>query len=425
MTPAFLSDPRVSRPSSIAETTRVPITPEVIQQFFSIQLGRRGWREERIVPKNKGGLKLLIPCLKDGISARFMSQDRIPAPTFANWLLMDVPRAQGFHLSEVSVLVVAAPDVEMIIQSGTPVQELFTTDHAEAQLQDLLPVPHLSPFAIIQASLIPAQMTVEHLTADPRLLTTGEGLVKSLEFPPEYYQAGVSILSYFGEVLRQKHPEVGAKVRIEQDGYTVRLHIVSSKGDIETIEATLQQYAMVVSGQAPPEQLLSERWQVLALENKLEVVLMELRQSDRLRRFEKQSHSKQLKAAQQDNERLRQLIGEQIKLSRDAHQLLDAQQQSTERLLLAQITQSGAIIQELIREAGANTQLKRSLELIEAKLQSGIGPADETQVTAALMAIQHASPGMYERLRAGLVNTMYGVSGNYVFAWIQAIEKLL
>lgn len=55
-------------------------------------------------------------------------------------------------------------------------------------------------------------------------------LVKAIEFPPEYQQAGVGILSYFGTYLREQYPEEKAKVKIEQDGLTVRqlLTLVSS-----------------------------------------------------------------------------------------------------------------------------------------------------------------------------------------------------
>jgi hypothetical protein len=76
-------------------------------------------------------------------------------------------------------------------------------------------------------------------------------IVRNIEFAPEHFQAGVAILSYFGTVLRQKHPHTKATVRIEQDGLAVRLVIVSPDNETEVIEKTLSDYGLVMSGRMP------------------------------------------------------------------------------------------------------------------------------------------------------------------------------
>ena len=58
-----------------------------------------------------------------------------------------------------------------------------------------------------------------------------DNIIRSIEFAPEYHQSGLAILSYFGQVLRDKYPETKAKVTIEQDGLTVRMIIETPEGE--------------------------------------------------------------------------------------------------------------------------------------------------------------------------------------------------
>jgi hypothetical protein len=60
-----------------------------------------------------------------------------------------------------------------------------------------------------------------------------------MEFPREYHQAVVGLLSYFSAVLKEKYPQQNATVRIEQIGTTVRLIVESEDGSREIIERAL------------------------------------------------------------------------------------------------------------------------------------------------------------------------------------------
>src|SRR5262249_18064385 len=48
---------------------------------------------------------------------------------------------------------------------------------------------------------------------------------RAIEFPPEYKQAGIGILSYFSEVLAKKYPNEDIRVSILQAGNKVTLRI--------------------------------------------------------------------------------------------------------------------------------------------------------------------------------------------------------
>lgn len=81
---------------------------------------------------------------------------------------------------------------------------------------------------------------------------------KSIEFPPEHYQAGVNILSYFGTYLRKNYPSTDARVRIEQDGIKVRLIIETIDGSKEIVEKAIHDYGMMVYGEVTPESVVHD-----------------------------------------------------------------------------------------------------------------------------------------------------------------------
>ena len=64
-------------------------------------------------------------------------------------------------------------------------------------------------------------------------------------------------------------------VRIEQEGFTVRMIIRTSEGHRETVEHTLEAYGLVVAEIMLPEELLSDPYHVLELKHKLELTQTE------------------------------------------------------------------------------------------------------------------------------------------------------
>jgi hypothetical protein len=89
-------------------------------------------------------------------------------------------------------------------------------------------------------------------------------------------------LSYFSHILSVKYPNQNIKVKIEQEGLLLRMIIDIPDGKPEIIEKTFTDYIMVISRQLPPESLLSDPFEVMALKNKLEIAELELRQAKEL-----------------------------------------------------------------------------------------------------------------------------------------------
>jgi polyhydroxyalkanoate synthesis regulator phasin len=133
-------------------------------------------------------------------------------------------------------------------------------------------------------------------------------IVRSIEFPPEYREAGTSILMYFNHVLKLKYPDVKVKVRIEQDGLILRMIIHTPSGHKESVERTIQEYGMVVTGQLPAELFLSDPFEVMALKNKLEIASLELRQTRELLNFTQNNSQKRVESLEVEVDRLHRLI---------------------------------------------------------------------------------------------------------------------
>lgn len=125
---------------------------------------------------------------------------------------------------------------------------------------------------------------------------------RSIEFPPEYKQAGVSILNYFSEVLEKKYPEAKATVQIKQDGLKVTMTIDPVNGDPETIEKTLDEYGLVVTGKMAPEVFTDDKHMIMELKQELRIAKL---------RIETQKDLLQDKSAQVD--KLLSIVGDAVK----------------------------------------------------------------------------------------------------------------
>lgn len=94
---------------------------------------------------------------------------------------------------------------------------------------------------------------------------------RSIVFPPEYHQAGLGILNYFASYISERYPEQKAKVKIEQDGLTVRMTVESELGSKEVIERALHEYELIVSGSVDPRELIANELKIIELKSELRI----------------------------------------------------------------------------------------------------------------------------------------------------------
>jgi len=134
-----------------------------------------------------------------------------------------------------------------------------------------------------------------------------------IEFPPEYKQAGVSILSYFSEIIRQKYPESEATVQIKQDGLKVTMTIDPADGEREIVEKTLNDYGLVITGKMTPEEFFPDNpIQVLKLQNELDIATMKLQQEKRIHELAEKQYGNRIQSLEEEVSWLRRTIGAAI-----------------------------------------------------------------------------------------------------------------
>lgn len=193
---------------------------------------------------------------------------------FHRWLFSQ--GALAVRYAQVRIPVLVAPMREFERREDRPARTLGSLSYFEYlkdQLETLAPLSSTFPFLILgvsdQTLLLPPPIT--ELPSDPNITTERLVIDRCIEFPPEYHQAGLGILNYFGTFLRENYPDREAKVRIEQQGLTVRMTVETTDGNVETIEKALRDYELVVTGKVKPEAITANEKVILDMRNELRI----------------------------------------------------------------------------------------------------------------------------------------------------------
>nr|WP_198981142.1 hypothetical protein [Herbaspirillum sp. ASV7] len=228
-------------------------------------------------------------------------------------------------------------------------------------------------------------------------------IVRELTFPPEYQQAGLSILNYFSVILNDKYPDIPVTVSIQQEPEKVTLLIKFPDGSQETISKTLTEYGLVVAGKMTPDNLVGEGLKALALQQKLELAQLEVKQTRDLLRLQEQYSTSRIESLESQVENLYSLLGKEF-ASREKLQ--------TGLMDLATQLVGGAI------GPGAVSLLQ--------SLSSAIGDKNAERTKVVLEDIQQAEPKLFSRLQDFfLQSASSGVIGNYVYDWLKALWPIL
>lgn len=91
----------------------------------------------------------------------------------------------------------------------------------------------------------------------------------TLDFPPEYEQAALAILNYFGKIVREKYPQKNVSIQVVQDSENVTLRIETADEDREEIQSAFKNYTRVVSKKLDLESYLDSREERLELRTQL------------------------------------------------------------------------------------------------------------------------------------------------------------
>ena len=226
---------------------------------------------------------------------------------------------------------------------------------------------------------------------------------RSIIFPAEYKQSGVSILSYFAEVVARKYPENDARIAILQSGQTVTLRVETSDGLIEEIERTLETYGMVVTGQMPIESLTNDRELIRDLKTRLEVTGLELR-------LRQEAY---LEQGKNYNHRIESLEDQLQKL----HILVSTG--------LSHATSLSAVITNVAALNSSDPQVTSALYRIENILNAGHTAQSQSALEEAFEVVRQESPSMYGRLLTTFESIPAQVMATLAAPWVQGVISSL
>jgi len=130
----------------------------------------------------------------------------------------------------------------------------------------------ITPFAIcilrLSNSITTSPKKITKLLAEKK---DSDIMTKVLVFPPELYEAGRGILTYFGTYLEEQYGNQKATVTIRQDdrNKTLTMTVESENGTKEVIEKAYEEFSLIISGQEPPEKFVSKDNVILGLRSEL------------------------------------------------------------------------------------------------------------------------------------------------------------
>jgi hypothetical protein len=318
--------------------------------------------------------------VKNGISVSLQRHREL----LNRWLYTLSPLAIRSGYIEIPVAVIMTADAER--DSFGRRMNRADFERTIEELVALSPLSHSYPFVIIGMSLTSCEIEVIELVSESEIDDQSAQIVvnRSIEFPPQYHQAGLGVLTYFGTVLREKYPGHNAKVRIEQDGLIVRLIIETENGDREIIEKALQEYESVVRGEAKPDDFFESKLKVLELKSELRIAQV---------RIESQRDLIELQGQQIST--LKDIIGHSLSSSRNQPFAITVNpyinvSSTNNNQVINQMPEISRELQDLIVLAADDAAMQmRLLDLDEAVTRSAVKTASEdVKVSSGLLKLR-------------------------------------
>ncbi|CAK3117398.1 conserved hypothetical protein [Vibrio crassostreae] len=226
---------------------------------------------------------------------------------------------------------------------------------------------------------------------------------RTITFEPHQLQAGVSLLSYFSEVLKQKCSDSNSKVSIEQDGEKVRLMIKSEAGMEHKVEALLNEYGEVLNGTLPAEQFMADQVQLLSLQRKLDMAALEVKHQQDILALTKANYDQRIVTLEEQVSGLRQMLSESI----TSHRI--AQEQ----------------VSKLIDKYGNESEVELELLSLAKKLDERSADVQKDELERLIKQLHAENPKMANEFLSLMKGPLEGVVGNIIYSWLPQLSLLV
>ncbi len=228
-------------------------------------------------------------------------------------------------------------------------------------------------------------------------------IIREIRFPPEFQQAGLSILNYFATVLNDKYPNIPVTVSIQQRQSSVTLVITHPDGTQDIISRALTDYGLVVTGQMSPNEFVKDDFRAMALQQKLELAQLEVRQVRDLLRLQDQYSSKRIESLESEVKNL--------------HRIIDREFTSREKLQDGLLALSAQFTKGHVSEHMTN---------LISSLSQAIAERNSERTKVLLEDIQSSQPTIFSRLNDFFVQAVSsGIIGNYAYDWLKTLWPIL
>jgi hypothetical protein len=274
-------------------------------------------------------------------------------------------------------------------------------------LSVISPINITYPFILVGFSHVP-QVASPALIEITSVLNGQTAINKTIEFPPEYRHAGITILSNFSSLVRDKYKDADVRVSIQQKKNKVILVIESDDGVLERIEKTLQTYGMVLSGKAPIEDLTTDPFKIAELNQQIRIAQIQLENQKELLAIE-QRHNRQL---EDKNQSIESQYKDMISILTDSIKSKDKE---------------SGFLRTLIKSATTTQSetAKSSLNTLISILEKNNFKEDKKVVVKNLEQIKDSDPSAFKRISDFAESCTAGVVGNSLYSWIIPIINAL
>ncbi|WP_421175192.1 hypothetical protein [Aeromonas enteropelogenes] len=239
--------------------------------------------------------------------------------------------------------------------------------------------------------------------SDIEVIDSDKVIRRTITFEPHQIQAGVGLLSYFSEVLKQRCSEANSKVSIEQDGEKVRLRIKSAAGTEHKVEALLNEYGEVLNGTRQPEQLMTDQVQLLSLQNKLDMAAMEVKHQQSILALTKSNYDQRIFSLEEQVADLKHMLSESI----TSHRIAQDQ------------------VSKLIDKYGSNSDVELELLGLAKKLDERAADVQKEELERIVKRLHMDNPKLATEFLSLLKGPLEGVAGNIIYSWLPQLGSII
>ncbi|MBP2313393.1 hypothetical protein [Azospirillum soli] len=235
-------------------------------------------------------------------------------------------------------------------------------------------------------------------------------IIRQLEFSETHKQAGISILSYFANVLKQKQPSVIACIKIEQSESVIRMIIETPEGSKEIVEKTLEGYVEVVTDKIKPEDFFENPLHIMELKHKLEIAKLEIRQKEEILRISERQRS----ALEDRVANLENIVSEQYRSM--GHNLSS----------VVNVTDKVVLLLERTATQQLSPSVSQLVEDIKDTIKNGVDHNNIEDIKKAIIEIKNKDTSVFTHLLDILgKGSVSGAAGNELYKWIEYARALL